>query len=152
MDTNFYSFSVSFIVFISGTTHQCGVLAAAGLIGLNNLSQIATDNANAKLLAIGLNTVNGITVVEPESNLVYLNCAVAASKLVVELEKKHVLCFALGDDMIRMVTHLEIKEKEIDEIVGLVNICCGIVMEMGVEDEKDGKDGKEEEYGSWNTN
>ena len=138
-----------FLFIILGTTHQCGVLAAAGLIGLNNLSQIATDNANAKLLAIGLNTVNGITVVEPESNLVYLDCEVAASKLVVELEKKGVLCFALGDEMIRMVTHLEIEEKEIDEIVGLVKICCGIVMEMGVDD---GKDGKEEEYGSWNTN
>ena len=81
-----------------GTTHQCGILAAAGLIGLNNLSQIATDNSNAKLLAIGLNTINGITVKdEPESNLIYLNCEiVTATTLVIELEKKGVLCFALG--------------------------------------------------------
>ena len=58
-----------------------------------------------------------------------------------------------------MVTHLEIKENEINEIVEIVNICCSIVMEMGVEDGKDGKGKgkekgkeKEEEYGSWNTN
>ena len=66
------------------------------------------------------------------------------------------IVISLGNDIIRMVTHLEIKENEIDEIVEIVNICCSIVMEMGVEDGKDGKgkgkDGKEEEYGSWNTN
>ena len=61
----------------------------------------------------------------------------------------NIVYFSLGNDIIRMVTHLEIKENEIDEIVEIVNICCSIVMEMGVED---GKDGKEEEYGSWNTN
>ena len=67
------------------------------------------------------------------------------------------IVISLGNDIIRMVTHLEIKENEIDEIVEIVNICCGIVMEMGMEDGKDekgkgkGKE-KEEEYGSWNTN
>ena len=40
-----------------GTTHQCGVLAAAGLVGLANLDRIKDDNANALALAVLLQVI-----------------------------------------------------------------------------------------------
>ena len=116
---------------------------------MNNLSQLATDNANAKVLASKLNDVEGLTVEEPESNLVYVTVAnKAAGQLVGVLESAGVLCFALGESMLRMVTHLEVEEKDLDVIAKIVADCVGRVAK-GI-----GRNGhgSGEEYGSWNTN
>jgi threonine aldolase len=121
-------------------------------VGLNNLSQLATDNANAKVLASKLNEVEGLTVEEPDSNLVYVTVLnKAAGQLVGVLESAGVLCFALGESMLRMVTHLEVKETDLEGIVKIVKECVERVAKE-IERNWHGEGGGGEEYGSWNTN
>src|SRR5206468_6665359 len=52
---------------VGGGMRQVGVLAAAGLIALEQMpARLAEDHANAKLLAAGLATIPGIKI-NPES-------------------------------------------------------------------------------------
>ncbi|WP_309109803.1 GntG family PLP-dependent aldolase [Saccharothrix sp.] len=54
---------------LGGGVRQGGVLAAACLVGLDRIDDLATDHANARELARGL-TELGWQVVEPETNIV----------------------------------------------------------------------------------
>jgi len=54
---------------LGGGVRQGGVLAAAGLVGLDRLDDLAVDHANAKALARGLGEL-GWQVDEPETNIV----------------------------------------------------------------------------------
>ncbi|MEU5696052.1 GntG family PLP-dependent aldolase [Actinosynnema sp. NPDC020468] len=54
---------------LGGGVRQGGVLAAAGLIGLDRIEDLAQDHANARTLAKGLIDL-GWQVVEPETNIV----------------------------------------------------------------------------------
>ncbi|MBW4715666.1 threonine aldolase family protein [Saccharothrix obliqua] len=54
---------------LGGGVRQGGVLAAAGLVGLSRIDDLAVDHANAKALAKGLADL-GWQVAEPETNIV----------------------------------------------------------------------------------
>ncbi len=54
---------------LGGGVRQGGVMAAAGLVALDRIDDLATDHANAKLLAEGL-TELGWSVRTPETNIV----------------------------------------------------------------------------------
>jgi threonine aldolase len=54
---------------LGGGVRQGGVLAAAGLVALSRIDDLAQDHANARTLAKGLADL-GWQVVEPETNIV----------------------------------------------------------------------------------
>ncbi|MBP2339711.1 threonine aldolase family protein [Saccharothrix coeruleofusca] len=54
---------------LGGGVRQGGVLAAAGLVGLERIDDLAADHANARALAAGLVEL-GWEVVEPQTNIV----------------------------------------------------------------------------------
>ena len=151
---------------VGGTTHQCGILAAAGLIGLQEKiykTQIHNDNKNAHQLSEMINEtqkLNEYLVVEemPESNLIYVTCKNLKSGLLVEeMGKRGVLCFCLGDTLIRMVLHLEIVEKDLILIRDILVDCVqsvqnGKTKKQGGTKENSSNEEEEAEYGSWNTN
>ncbi|GLU30925.1 low-specificity L-threonine aldolase [Trinickia caryophylli] len=58
---------------LGGAMRQAGVLAAAGLYALeHNIARLALDHANAKTLARGLAAFPGISVVDPHTNIVFV--------------------------------------------------------------------------------
>ena len=59
---------------LGGSMRQGGICAAACLYALDhNVERLAEDHANAKALARGMAQIPGITVEQPETNLVFFD-------------------------------------------------------------------------------
>lgn len=106
---------------LGGAMRQSGILAAAGLWGLeHNLPRLVDDNANAAYLGKGLADL-GLNVIAPESNMVFFSPprGVEASAFVASLATEGVRASALGG-RIRMVTHLGVDARDIEEAIAAV--------------------------------
>lgn len=98
---------------LGGGMRQAGVLAAAGLIALEQMpARLHEDHANARLLAEALATMDGVSI-DPktvETNIVIfrLTGKVTAADLVAGLKARGILASAVGPDAIRLVTHHDV--------------------------------------------
>jgi threonine aldolase len=103
-----------------GGMRQVGVLAAAGIVALNTMiDRLAEDHRRAKRLAQGIAGLPGICV-EAESvqtNMVYFETARPASEFVQTLESEKVRCLATAPNRIRLVTHHDVDEEDIDRAI-----------------------------------
>jgi threonine aldolase len=101
---------------LGGGMRQAGVLAAAGLIALEQSpEQLPQDHANAKLLAHGLAAIPGITL-DPEAvqtNILIFDVSGTGlgSKIFSErLQERGVLANPVGPATLRMVTHFDVSK------------------------------------------
>ena len=99
---------------------QVGILAAAAHYALdNNLKDLARDHEFAQKLAAVISTKNS-SVIDPKkvhTNIVALNLATtrwSAQALGAELKKHGVIAGALGPTFLRLVTHRDLSESDID--------------------------------------
>lgn len=103
---------------MGGGMRQAGILAAAGIYGLNhNVNRLADDHANARTLATHLAGLAEVrSVIEPETNILIfdVNPDKGADYFINALESKGLRTVNFGKNRIRMVTHLEIGEAEIE--------------------------------------
>jgi threonine aldolase len=102
---------------LGGGMRQAGVLAAAGLIALEDgPKHLAADHANARLLAEALASIEGIAIdlTTIETNIVVfrLKAGKGAAELVTRLKAHGVLANAFGPDAIRLVTHRDVNRKD----------------------------------------
>jgi threonine aldolase len=101
---------------LGGGMRQAGVLAAAGLIALEEMpAKLARDHANAKLLARGLSSIPGIALDIDHvcSNIVIFNISgtdLDSKTFSARLKDRGVLANAVGPSAIRMVTHHDVTE------------------------------------------
>lgn len=94
---------------LGGTMRQSGMLAAAAIYALDHqVDRLAEDHANARALAEGLEAL-GFAVVTPETNMVYVDVP-NGPEWQDGLAEYGVLCFAVSDQTLRLVTHLHIDE------------------------------------------
>jgi threonine aldolase len=106
---------------LGGGMRQVGVIAAAGLVALDEiLPRLAEDNATAHRLAELLAEIPAIDL-DPttvETNIVFFGLAhgasMSAGQLSQRLAEEGVLAHALGPDSIRMVTHYEISMADVE--------------------------------------
>ena len=99
---------------LGGGMRQAGVLAAAGLVALEDWqTTIAADHENARRLAAGLKALGLVLDPEPETNMVYLKHEDAPA-LVERLSKKGVRALALGTDRVRFVLHKDIAPEDVE--------------------------------------
>ncbi len=112
---------------LGGGMRQTGILAAAGLYALeHHIDRLEEDHENARLLAQGLAEIEGISVTEPETNIVVfeITSGPSAPELCCELRELGVLASPArtGTDprRIRMVTHLGISRDDIRRAIGAV--------------------------------
>lgn len=99
---------------LGGGVRQGGVLAAAGLVALDHVDDLAADHANAQRLATGLAGL-GWDVATPETNIVLARVAEQPRTLQV-LRGLGVLALPAGD-RIRFVTHRDVTAAEIDDVL-----------------------------------
>ena len=111
---------------VGGGMRQAGVLAAAGLVALDNMvERLADDHSNAKRLAEGLANIEGISV-DPTSiqtNIVIFEISESAGNaddVINELANEGVLVTYPGQQSLRMVTHRHISASDIDEALSRV--------------------------------
>jgi len=101
-----------------GGMRQAGFLAAACLYALDhNVERIADDHMNAQIIAAAVAGVPGLTLVPPkvETNLVWfeVDTMLGTAKHVAEaLKADGVLVAALGKNVIRAVTHLDVSRQQ----------------------------------------
>jgi threonine aldolase len=98
---------------LGGAMRQSGVLAAAALWALDhNVSRLAEDHANARLLAERLTSVPGLIVdPAPPSNIVMIDLTrplPSAPELVKRLAERGVKALAYEERRLRFVTHLDV--------------------------------------------
>jgi len=104
---------------LGGGMRQAGVLAAAGLIALEESPKhLPEDHANAKLLAEGLAELPGVQI-DPEkvaTNIVIFDVAgtgQSADSICTQLREYDVLASGFGTS-IRMVTHFDVSRAGIE--------------------------------------
>lgn len=99
---------------LGGAMRQVGVLAAAGLIALEEMpKRLEEDHANARLLAEGLAKIPGIRIdpAKVETNILIVDVrglGLAPEEVSRELKARGVLAGGVSATEIRMVTHLDV--------------------------------------------
>ena len=98
---------------LGGGMRQVGVLAAAGLVALEEgPARLADDHANARLLAEALASTEGVSIdletVETNIVIFRLTGGLRRGELVARLKARGVLAGAFGPDAVRLVTHRDV--------------------------------------------
>jgi threonine aldolase len=102
---------------LGGGMRQAGILAAAGLIALEEgPSRLQEDHANARVLAetIAACEAADIDLLSVQTNIVFfkLKNDGDAPGLVAALKAEGILCSAIGSHAIRLVTHLDVSREQ----------------------------------------
>lgn len=104
---------------LGGGMRQAGILAAAGLVSLNQMTdQLKTDHHNLHDLAIGLANLPSIKLNPSDfkTNILYfklINSKLTDEEFVKKMEINGVRFFALGKNRFRLVTHSGIDKTDI---------------------------------------
>ncbi len=105
-----------------GGMRQAGILAAAGHYALdNNLPLLKVDHVRAKSIASAVAAV-APKVIDPatvDTNIVGLELVtlkISASELSNQLKEKGILAGALGPKYLRLVTHLDLTDGDVEEV------------------------------------
>jgi threonine aldolase len=103
-----------------GGMRQVGIVAAAGIYALDHhLERLKEDHQNAKRLAVGLKEFRGVSI-DPkhvETNIVIFDITdtgMTGSHVAETMKKEGVLIHAFGKTQIRLVTHLDVSNDDIE--------------------------------------
>lgn len=115
---------------LGGGMRQAGVLAAAGIVALNEMvERLGEDHRNAAKLAAGLNEIDAI-LIDPDqvkTNLVFFDTKadMAAEDLSRQLGEHGLKVLPLGPHRLRAVVHYHITESQIDEALDIFKKVLG---------------------------
>ncbi len=110
-----------------GGMRQAGVLAAAGLYALDhNIDRLSEDHARATRLgeAIAVLSEGIVDLDSVQTNMVVLELAGTgwkAAELAAQAREQGVLISALGPTFVRLVTHLDLDDDDIDRAIEVVS-------------------------------
>lgn len=118
---DFIQEAISVRKLLGGGMRQVGVLAAAGMIALEESPKLlAEDHANAKRLAEGLAEIGGVSI-DPErvqTNIVIFDISatgLTTAQFSSELKSAGVLANGINPREMRMVTHYDVNSEGIDK-------------------------------------
>ncbi|MEI7555788.1 low-specificity L-threonine aldolase [Candidatus Chlorohelix sp.] len=112
---------------LGGGMRQAGILAAAGLISLTEMTKrLGKDHYNAQRLAEGLQQVRGLEIdlETVQTNIVMADTTGSgrtADEWVTSLKQKGILINSMGPYTIRFVTHYEVEQSGIDEALTVIS-------------------------------
>ena len=111
---------------LGGGMRQVGILAAAGLIALEEgPKRLQEDHENAHRLAEGLAEIGGVDIDldSVQTNIVVFDISgtgITSPQLCGRLKEKNVLAVGIDDMTMRMVTHLDITAEDIESVLGSI--------------------------------
>jgi len=113
---------------LGGGMRQAGVLAAAGLIALEQMpARLCEDHANARFLADVLNHTKGIRVThEVQTNIVIFDVGatgIPAPELSARFKSRGVLINPVRGTLMRLVTHLDVPRPACENAAGIIPAC-----------------------------
>jgi threonine aldolase len=116
---------------LGGGMRQVGVLAAAGLVALEEGPKLLpADHENAQLLARGLAKIPGVQIdpAKAQTNIVMFDVsktALSAATLVNSLARRGVLGGAIDAARIRLVTHRDVSRADCEQAAGVIGETLG---------------------------
>ncbi len=109
---------------LGGGMRQVGILAAAGIIALDNMvERLVEDHQRAAILAEQLSQIAGFSLSKgaPRSNMVFLHVDRAVfpdlAALTQQLKDERILIGFSGPDEIRIVTHYWVSDEDVRHII-----------------------------------
>ena len=108
---------------LGGAMRQVGVLAAAGLVALEESPKgLAADHANAKYLSERLAQIEGVVVKPVQTNIVVFDLPAGVSPNVVSaaLKVRGILMNAVNDSFMRALTHYDVNREQCGEAADAV--------------------------------
>ncbi len=106
---------------LGGGMRQAGIIAAAGIYALdNNIDRMADDHARAARLAEGLGAIDGVSVTGRSTNMVFADLGSNAETMAEQAAKSDIL-IALSGTTTRLVTHLDLTDDGIAQVIDLAN-------------------------------
>jgi threonine aldolase len=103
-----------------GGMRQAGMIAAPGLLALENVDRLADDHANAERLAAGLDALDGVDAPAPDTNIVVAHTEAAgipAVDLVEACKAAGVGCVEFDEYTTRFTTHLDVDAADVDDAI-----------------------------------
>jgi threonine aldolase len=101
---------------------QAGILAAAATHALDHhVHRLYEDHARMQRLARGLQGLPGLSFEQPQTNILFVDLTGPARERATELSahlKKHGV-LANGSTRIRLVTHLDISQEDVDHAIAV---------------------------------
>jgi threonine aldolase len=98
---------------------QAGIIAAGGLYAMkNNVERLKVDHFHAKQLEqtlVNLPWVEGVMPVETNIVVTFLKDPEKRDIVIAKLAEHGIRIMAFGEGMLRMVTHIDIKEAAIEK-------------------------------------
>ena len=91
-----------------GGMRQAGMVAAPGLLALENRTRLVEDHENTRRLAEGVGAIQGLSAREPETNIVLVETAEPAEAFLERCEREDVLGVPFGEHVVRFCTHLDV--------------------------------------------
>jgi threonine aldolase len=110
---------------LGGGMRQCGLLAAAGLIALEDgPPRLHRDHAHAQAMAAAFAGISGV-VIDPrrvETNVVHVTVRppLRASALVAAVAQQGLLVTSVDDQTVRLVTHQDVTRDECLDAVAII--------------------------------
>jgi len=107
---------------MGGGMRQAGYLAAAGIYALNNnIERLADDHARSKYISESIKEAPYIeSTEEPETNILMVNLTISAEEYLKKLENAGMLAIGFGPKRIRITTHLDVSEADIEKAVSIM--------------------------------
>ncbi|MFW6017450.1 MAG: threonine aldolase family protein [Halapricum sp.] len=102
---------------MGGGMRQAGILAAPGLLALENRDRLHEDHRRARELAAGLEAVSGLSPSDPETNIVLVETDDPAEATLERLHERGVAGSAFGEHTIRLCTHWDIDDADIQNAI-----------------------------------
>jgi threonine aldolase len=103
---------------LGGGMRQAGILAAAGLIALEEMpKRLGEDHANARRLGAALAEIPGVSAAIPQTNILMVevgSTGVAASEISARLKAAGVLMNSINSTTLRAVTHFDVTREDCD--------------------------------------
>jgi threonine aldolase len=106
---------------LGGGMRQCGIIAAAGIIALEQMvERLTEDHANARRLAEGIAEIAGLSVdlETVQTNMVYFDITskrLTSGVLVKKLAEQGIKILSVSPTRLRAVTHYGITTEDIEE-------------------------------------
>lgn len=108
-----------------GGMRQAGYLAAAGIFALeNNVERLTADHQHAEMIAAALQQkdfVPGILPVETNILIFEVLGKYSPVTLVNKLKEHDILAMAISPTQVRMVLHIDVTEKMVNETIAIIN-------------------------------
>ncbi len=109
---------------LGGGMRQAGMVAAPGIVALENRDHLQQDHDNAARLADGLSAIHGLSITEPETNIVLADTSgldLTAATVLDRIEAEGVQASEFGPYTVRFVTHYDVSATDVETAIETVS-------------------------------